>query len=103
MRLLNRATRTLIVAATAAVSLSHCPGSNPGFHSATNPGFSTSSCAGLARRPSAQNAPASQQPANPMNGTYISSDPLANVKYDNRWDVSVGLAYGHIHAGPTLA
>jgi hypothetical protein len=34
------------------------------------------------------------------NGTYVSTDPLANVRYDNRYDVSVGMAYGHIHAGP---
>ncbi len=38
----------------------------------------------------------------PANGVYIASDPLANVKYDNKWDVSVGMAYGHIHAGPNL-
>jgi len=36
------------------------------------------------------------------NGTYISVDPLANVRYDNRYDVSLGMAYGHIKAGPTL-
>ncbi|MGD0095954.1 MAG: hypothetical protein ABSB60_05630 [Terracidiphilus sp.] len=34
------------------------------------------------------------------NGTYIASDPLANVRYDNRYDLSLGAAYGHIHAGP---
>ena len=34
------------------------------------------------------------------NGTYIAIDPLANVRYDNRFDVSLGAAYGHIKAGP---
>jgi hypothetical protein len=34
------------------------------------------------------------------NGTYIATDPLANVRYDNRFDVSLGMAYGHIKAGP---
>jgi len=34
------------------------------------------------------------------NGTYIATDPLANVHYDNRFDLSLGAAYGHIHAGP---
>lgn len=34
------------------------------------------------------------------NGTYIATDPLANVHYDNRWDISLGAAYGHIKAGP---
>jgi hypothetical protein len=36
------------------------------------------------------------------NGTYVASDPLANVRYDDRFDASLGAAYGHIHAGPTL-
>ncbi|HEX7727657.1 MAG TPA: hypothetical protein VF392_01375, partial [Terracidiphilus sp.] len=34
------------------------------------------------------------------NGTYISVDPLANVHYDNRYDISLGAAYAHIKAGP---
>ena len=34
------------------------------------------------------------------NGTYISTDPLAGVRYDNRFDLSLGAAYGHIKAGP---
>ena len=36
------------------------------------------------------------------NGTYIVVDPLAGVRYDNRYDVSVGFAYDHMKAGPTL-
>jgi hypothetical protein len=36
------------------------------------------------------------------NGAYISIDPLARVRYDNRYDVSVGLAYDHMKAGPSL-
>jgi hypothetical protein len=36
------------------------------------------------------------------NGTYISIDPLANVKYDNKWDFSLGMAYDHMKAGPNL-
>jgi hypothetical protein len=35
-------------------------------------------------------------------GTYIAVDPLANVRYDNRYDVSVGMAYAHMKAGPNL-
>src|SRR5580658_10761989 len=34
------------------------------------------------------------------NGTYVVVDPLANVKYDERFDASLGAAYGHIKAGP---
>jgi hypothetical protein len=36
------------------------------------------------------------------NGTYVVVDPLAGVRYDNRYDISVGLAYDHVKAGPTL-
>lgn len=56
---------------------------------------------------SSQGAPQADTPA-PQgqqqlpNGTYVSVDPLAGVRYDNRWDVSVGMAYGHMHAGPNL-
>jgi len=35
-------------------------------------------------------------------GVYISVDPLANVRYDNRYDVSLGFAYDHMKAGPSL-
>jgi hypothetical protein len=35
-------------------------------------------------------------------GVYIPVDPLANVRYDNRYDVSLGLAYDHMKAGPSL-
>jgi hypothetical protein len=31
---------------------------------------------------------------------YVSTDPLAGVRYDNRFDLSLGAAYGHIKAGP---
>jgi hypothetical protein len=34
--------------------------------------------------------------------TYEVIDPLANVRYDNRYDISLGLAYDHMKAGPTL-
>lgn len=36
------------------------------------------------------------------NGTYIAVDPLSGVRYDNRYDVSLGMAYDHMKAGPTL-
>jgi hypothetical protein len=43
-----------------------------------------------------------QSTASPLaaNGTYIAIDPLAKVRYDNRFDLSLGAASGHIHAGP---
>jgi hypothetical protein len=36
------------------------------------------------------------------NGTYIASDPLAGVRYDNRYDLSLGMAYDHIKAGANV-
>jgi hypothetical protein len=47
----------------------------------------------------------SQQGADAQNsnyGVYISVDPLANVRYDYRYDVSLGFAYDHMKAGPSL-
>jgi hypothetical protein len=43
-----------------------------------------------------QEAPATQY------GVYLSVDPLAKVRYDNRYDLSLGMAYDHMKAGPTL-
>jgi hypothetical protein len=34
------------------------------------------------------------------NGTYTASDPLANVRYDNRYDISLGAAYVRFVPGP---
>lgn len=34
--------------------------------------------------------------------TYIAVDPLSGVRYDNRYDISLGLAYDHMKAGPNL-
>lgn len=36
------------------------------------------------------------------NGAYVSIDPLAKVRYDNKYDFSVGMAYDHMKAGPNL-
>jgi hypothetical protein len=36
------------------------------------------------------------------NGTYIASDPLSGVRYDNRYDISLGMAYRHIKAGANV-
>ncbi len=35
-------------------------------------------------------------------GVYQAIDPLAKVRYDNRFDMSLGFAYDHMKAGPTL-
>ncbi|MGA2352248.1 MAG: hypothetical protein ABSF70_17565 [Terracidiphilus sp.] len=36
------------------------------------------------------------------NGTYIAIDPLASVRYDNRFDISLGAASDHMKAGATV-
>jgi hypothetical protein len=48
------------------------------------------------------NAQVSAQNQTSSNGTYVASDPLANVHYDNRFDVSVGAAYVRFMPGPNL-
>jgi hypothetical protein len=44
-------------------------------------------------------APTSQAP---INGTYVATNPLAGVRYDNKYDLSLTMAYDHMKAGPTL-
>jgi hypothetical protein len=36
------------------------------------------------------------------NSAYEVIDPLAGVRYDNRYDISLGAAYDHMKAGPNL-
>ncbi len=43
-----------------------------------------------------------QSPAPAPVPQYIAVDPLAGVRYDNRFDLSLGMAYRHIKAGPNL-
>jgi hypothetical protein len=50
---------------------------------------------------SSQQEPSSS-PSSLAGTPYVVVDPLANIHYDNRYDVSLGLAYDHIKAGPTL-
>lgn len=52
---------------------------------------------------SPQSAPAqSAADQTTSTGTYISINPLAGVRYDNRYDLSLGMAYDHMKAGPNL-
>ena len=44
----------------------------------------------------------SSQTPIPSQPTYVVLDPLANVRYDNRYDLSLSMAYAHIKAGPNL-
>jgi hypothetical protein len=52
---------------------------------------------------SSSQTPSSVQSTAPQaSPSYIAIDPLANIRYDNRFDLSVGMAYAHIKAGPNL-
>src|ERR1700740_2092630 len=64
---------------------------------------------GIAPRAQAQAQPQSQSTSSsqtslqtPSAPQYVVLDPLANVRYDNRYDLYVGMAYRHMKAGPTL-
>jgi hypothetical protein len=57
---------------------------------------------GISAQTQNNSAQAGPNPTTTTNGTYITIDPLAKVRYDNRFDVSVGFAYDHMKAGPTL-
>jgi hypothetical protein len=95
MLFVMKSSRTLIVAAFTAFFAAGLP--IPMLAQTQQPGQSSS------QTPPATPPPSnSQAPPLPANGVYIASDPLAGVRYDNRWDISLGLAYGHIHAGPNL-
>lgn len=51
---------------------------------------------------SSQSAPVQAPPEQAPAPSYIAIDPLANVRYDNRYDLSLTMAYAHIKAGPNL-
>jgi hypothetical protein len=56
-----------------------------------------------AQSSSSSNQPDSVQTPEPQaQPAYIAVDPLAGVRYDNRYDISLGAAYGHVMAGPSL-
>lgn len=61
-------------------------------------GQSSSGDSSSGQAPTTQVTP--DQPSN--NGRYISTDPLALVRYDNKFDVSLGMAYRHLKAGPNV-
>jgi hypothetical protein len=56
---------------------------------------------GSGQSSSSQSAPV-QTPTTVPEPSYIAIDPLANVRYDNRYDLSLTMAYAHIKAGPNL-
>jgi hypothetical protein len=49
-----------------------------------------------------QSTSSSQSAQLPSAPQYVVIDPLANVRYDNRYDLYIGAAYRHMKAGPML-
>jgi hypothetical protein len=78
-----------LTASLAVVALAVCAGTRSFAQAA--PSQSSSQTPSTVQEPTARPTP-----------SYIAIDPLANVRYDNRYDVSVGLAYDHLKAGPNL-
>ena len=98
MRLQARFTGSIVAVA----ALAFVAGAGP-VQSQRPAGQSTPSQNPSSESTSSQSAPA-QTAVNqtPVNGRYISIDPLALVRYDNKFDVSLGMAYDHMKAGPNL-
>ena len=98
----------LVVLACAAAPMTaagQSTGGNSGTGSSTgNNGASQSSSSGAAGENTTSGSEQSNvpHPLTAENGGYLAIDPLAGVRYDNRWDVSVLMASGHVHAGPNL-
>jgi hypothetical protein len=84
--------RFLVIAAVVA-GLALCAGA-PTQAQSTSPGSSSSSSQQPTSAPADDQAPPAPE--------YIQVDPLAKVRYDNRYDLSVGMAYDHMKAGPNL-
>jgi hypothetical protein len=60
-------------------------------------------CQAQAQSPSSPSASsAAQSAAQAPQTPYVVVDPLANIHYNNRYDLSLGMAYDHMKAGPTL-
>ena len=89
----------------AALALGVCAGAsaqaqNAGSTNPPAPPQSSTSQSSSQSQPASSSQGSSAQSAN--YGVYVQVDPLAKVRYDNRWDVSLGFAYDHMKAGPSL-
>jgi hypothetical protein len=51
---------------------------------------------------SSQSSVAQTSDQAPLSTPYISVNPLANVHYNNRFDLSLAMAYDHMKAGPNI-
>ena len=64
--------------------------------------LSVCAAAPVSAQESSSQTPAQTVPVQPPAPAYVPLNPLAGVRYDNRYDLSVGLAYDHMKAGPNL-
>ncbi|MGB6742393.1 MAG: hypothetical protein WBE38_01965 [Terracidiphilus sp.] len=79
----------------AAIALACLTGASVQAQSSSTPSSSNQSS-------SSQSSSTQTDAQTAANGAYISVDPLASVRYDNRWDVSLSTAYQHVKAGPNV-
>lgn len=80
----------------------HLPARFSAFFAAAAIGLCAATVAAQQSSSSETPAQVAATPQTPGNGTYIAINPLAGVRYDNRYDLSLGMAYRHMKAGPTL-
>jgi len=64
--------------------------------------LSVCAAAPLSAQESSSQTPATRVPLQQPAPAYVPTDPLAGVRYDNRYDLSLGFAYDHMKAGPNL-
>jgi hypothetical protein len=103
MRLQARFSVFIVVAAALAFLAGTSPVQSQSPAGQSSSSQSTPSQSSPSESTSSQNAPGQTRlEQTPVNGRYISIDPLALVRYDNKFDVSVGMAYDHMKAGPNL-
>lgn len=100
MRLPARFTAFFTAAVLVAAAAASAPAQSSDQNSDQNPPQTSGRSSSSSQNPPAQATPTGPQTTG--NGAYISVNPLAGVRYDNRFDLSLGLAYAHMKAGPTL-
>ena len=103
MRLQARFSVSIVAAAALAFLAGTGPVQSQSPAGQSSSSQSTPSQSSPSESTSSQNAPGQTRlEQTPVNGRYISIDPLALVRYDNKFDVSLGMAYDHMKAGPNL-
>jgi hypothetical protein len=89
------------IAVAAALIFPACAAAQTQSDPSQNSSSSQSSSAGQSSS-SQSNSVQTGNDQEPSSTPYISVNPLANVRYDNRFDASLAMAYDHTKAGPNI-